>query len=767
MALLTQFPVRASRRSRVASPWLATVAVLLLGAAPAYAQVQRSFVNLGFEVPALVNPGCRVYIAASQVPGWQTTHPPTGTENSGNCVVPPGFIQTAPILELWRTPRNNSSGGEVRAPEGVQIAELNAAAASRIYQNVCLINGEQVAWRFAHRGRGSPSVRDIAEMKIGASATVVRVGTTNIGEYNPPIVSQGTATATPIPGNTSWVLYSGQFSYAGATGSTNMGFEAISAQGGATNGNLLDDIQIHLAPFVEFTQASSSSPEATGGNLPTLRVNGTVTTAFTVTVQITGGTATLGTDYTTPGNSTTLTINVPVGTYDGVSSSSLFALPVAITNDASTESNETIVFTILPPPVNNPPFLLASSATCGGAVQTTWTYTIVDDDASISLSKNAAAPVPVAGNAAQADVVYTIVASNPSATTTARYSLVDSPAFDADTSIVSASYRRNGGGATALPTATPWTLQPQWRALAPGASDTYVVTVRVNVNRGGSVGNDSCASPSTPGNGLHNAVRAVVQGSGGNPDANFDAHACQATPTPVWVTLRKQLQGRMAATDQAQVRIFSGGISAASATTSGSTLPALASTATLALPAGNVLQFEEAIKTNGTGADRALTGYRTSISCTNSGTPTTGLPTGPGVDAGNRQQWPEFSPAAGADLDCTIINAFRAADLRIVKTNDTDSVVSGSPVTYRITVSNDGPDAADGAILRDPAPTSGLQDCALAAAPACTASGGAACPATGAGAGQLSIANLQGAGVVLPTLPNGGSVTVSVTCTVQ
>jgi uncharacterized repeat protein (TIGR01451 family) len=740
--------------------------LLALGmAGGASAQVQRSFVNLGFEAPALVTPGCRVYIAATQVPGWQTTHVATASENSGGCVVPGGFVQTAPILELWRTPRDNSSGGSVSAPQGVQIAELNAAAASRIYQNVCLINGEKVSWRFSHRGRGSASVRDIAEMKIGASGTVVRVGTTNNGASDPLIVTQGTATKASVAGNTSWVRYQGDFTYAGASGQTNMGFEAISAQGGATNGNLLDDIQIELAPFVEFVQPSSSSPEATGGNLPTLRVNGTVTTAFTVTVRITGGTATRGTDYTTPGNSDTLAINVPVGTYDGASAASLFPVPVTITNDALAESNETILFAISAPPPTNPPFLLASSATCGGAVQTTWTYTIVDDDASISLSKNAAAPVPVAGNPAQADIAYTIVANNPSASTAASYSLVDTPAFDADASIVSASFSRNGGAATSLSGGGPWTLQPQWRTLAAGATDTYVVTVRININRGGSVGNDSCASPSAAGNGLHNAVRAVVQGSGGNPNMDFNSSGCQPTPTPVWVTLRKQLQGRVAATDQAQVRVFSGGIAAANATTTGSAMPASASTGTLVLAAGNIVQFEEAIKTGGTGADRPLIGYRPAISCSNAGTPTSGLPTGAGSDAGNRQQWPEFTPAAGADIDCTISNAVASANLGITKSNNLDSVVSGSQVTYGIAVRNAGPDAADGAVLADPVPT-GLQDCALAA-PACSASGGASCPATGSGAGQLSIANLQGTGVVLPVLPNGGAVTIQVTCTVQ
>ncbi len=753
--------MKPARRIRGWRHAASALAALLLLAGTVQAQVQRGFVNLGFEQPALQTPGCRVYIAASQVPGWNTTHPATPTENVGGCVVPPGFAQTAPILELWRTPRNNNSGGTVNARSGTQIAELNAVVASRIFQNVCLINGERVGWRFSHRGRGSDTVRDLMVMKVGASSSIVQVGTTNTGAFDAPAVSQGTANA-PVnaPGNPTWVDYSGSFTYTGATGSTNIGFEALN---GTTSGNLLDDIQIDVAPFVEFTQSSSSSPEAVGGNLPALRVNGNVFVPFTITVQITGGTATLGTDYTTPGNSSTLSVNVPAGTYDGVSASSLFTLPVTIVNDALPESNETILFGIVAPPPVNPPFLLASSTTCGGTVQTTWTYTIVDDDARISLSKNSVAPVAVPGNAAQADVTYTIVANNPSPVVPASYSLVDTPGFDPDVSIVSASFTRNGGTSTALAGSGPWTLQPQWRVLAAGATDTYVLTVRVNVNRGGSVGNDACGSPGAAGSGLHNAVRATVQGTLANTD--FDADACQKTPTPVWVTLRKQLTGRVVATDQAQVRIFSGGLIAASASTSGSTLPATASTGVVVLPAGNTLQFDESVKTNGTGADRPPAGYRTQITCSNAGTATPNLPSGPGTATATSQEWPEFSPGAGADIDCSISNTLNSADLAISKSNGATSVVSGSQTTYDLVVSNAGPDAADGAILRDPAPT-GLGSCILGA-PACAAAGGAVCPATGSGAGQLSVANLQGAGVVIPTLPNGGSVTVKLTCTVQ
>ena len=767
--------VRCKKLRQRAGRYVALLA-MLLAAGATQAQVQRSFNNLGFELPELTTNGCRVYINAAQVPGWQTTHPNNATENSGGCVVAGGLgTSPGPILELWQTPRDSSSGGTVTAPEGNQIAELNAVVASRIYQNVCLINGERVNWRFSHRGRASASVRDVAEMKVGASSTVIRVGTTNNGAFDTPVVSQGTANAPlNIPGNATWVRYTGDFTYTGATGVTNLGFEAISAQGGASNGNLLDDIQIQAAPFVEFTQPSSSTPESATSNVPTLRVNGTVFTSFDVTVSITGGTAALGTDYTTPGNSTTLTVSIPAGNYDGSSSGSLFALPVTVVNDALSEGNETINFAIAPPGGTAPAYQLRSSITCGGAVQTTWIYTIVDDDAGIALSKNAAAPVAVAGQPTQFDIVYTIVASNPGALLAANYSLIDSPGLDADASILSAGFSLNGGATTALAGSGPWTLQPQWRNLAAGATDTYVLTVRINTNRGGSAANDVCASPSTAGAGLHNSATATVQAvAGANP--GFSASACRNTPTPVWVTLRKQLPVRVLATDQFQVRLYSGGIVMTSATTTGTAVPATASTGLVVMPAGNTVQFEEALKASGTGTDQAPANYQPQLTCTNAAAGSaTVLPGGAGTALSTRQQWAEFSPAAGDDLDCVIVNNTNAANLTLSKTNTPalgpddqagDSVLQGAVTTYDIVVRNNGPVAANNAVVRDPA-APGLSACALGT-PACSASGGASCPAAGNAAGQLSMSNLQGSGVSIPVFPLNGAVTFKVACTVQ
>lgn len=731
---------------------------LLSGAAtvfPAAAQVQRSFLNPSFEVPALVasNPanGCYRQLDESQVPGWTTTHP--SQAGSGDCTSP--GASTGRLLELWRT---NFQG--VPARDANNYSELNAEASSRIYQNVCLINGEQIAWRFSHRGRGSATVPDVMDFNVGASQPIVRVGTTSNGVFNAVVVSQGTSTP-PAAGGNGWIDYNGMFAYGGSTGTTSLGFESISTGSGSnTVGNFLDNIQIQLRPFVEFTQPSSSTPESASSNLPTLRVNGTVFAAFNVTVLVTGGTAVLGTDYATPGNSSTITVNIPAGVYDGMSAASLFALPIAVTQDALIENNETILLQIQAPTGSPAPFLLNSGTNCGDAAQTTWTYTIVDDDANISLVKNAAVPVAVAGQPTQFDVAYTIVVNNPAPAVSANYSLSDTPGLDSDASIVSANYTLNGGAASALAGGGPWTLQPQWRALAAGASDTYVVTVRININRGGSAANDTCAAPSVAGSGLHNSATAVLQGAPDN--TAFNANACRNTPTPVWVTLRKQLTGRAIATDQAQVKLLSGGTQIAVATTAGSAAPASASTGLVVLPTGNTMQFAESVKENGTGADQLPANYHAVLACTNATAgSTTGLPSGAGTASGTRQLWTEFTPAAGDDLDCLITNSPASADLSITKTNNASSLVSGAQTTYDIVASNNGPDAVSNAVLRDPAPT-GLTGCVVAA-PACTATPGSTCPGTA----DLTIANLQGTGVPIPLIANGGSVTVRLSCTVQ
>jgi large repetitive protein len=98
-----------------------------------------------------------------------------------------------------------------------------------------------------------------------------------------------------------------------------------------------------------------------------------------------------------------------------------------------------------------------------------------------------------------------------------------------------------------------------------------------------------------------------------------------------------------------------------------------------------------------------------------------------------------------------------SADLSIIKGNGVSSVNAGGSTIYTVVVSNAGPSAVDGAVVKDPLAT-GLSKTGT---PTCgSATGGAVCP------GTVSNALLEGAGVVIPTLPSGGSVTFTISANV-
>lgn len=113
----------------------------------------------------------------------------------------------------------------------------------------------------------------------------------------------------------------------------------------------------------------------------------------------------------------------------------------------------------------------------------------------------------------------------------------------------------------------------------------------------------------------------------------------------------------------------------------------------------------------------------------------------------------------------TAVTAFNcvSTNLGITKTDALGTLTAGGTVSYTITVKSTGA-AANGSVLTD-TPSTGL----VCTAVTCTSAiNGAACPTVGAGAGQLSIANLiaPGTGVALNTLPNNGTITFAVTCSV-
>lgn len=314
---------------------LALLAICM--AAPAHAQL-RALQNPSFEANDPAGPGAANYeiLPIASVTGWSST---TGE------------------IELWDT---NFSG--VPAYAGVVFAEMNANTNGTLFQNICLINGEPFGWTFAHRARaGGPNTQTARFQVASSTGTVIQT-----------LATQASTTANQV-----WNVNTGSTTYTGASGMQRVQFTTTDA---GSYGNFLDAIQLALRPFVQISAASSTGAESVpSANMATLLVTGTPTSAINVIVNITGGTATRGTDYTTPGNAATFTVTIPAGTYYNTP----IALGISVVDDTALEASETISYSISA----GTGYTIANTTTCGATVQTTGTYTITDNDGRVTLRK--------------------------------------------------------------------------------------------------------------------------------------------------------------------------------------------------------------------------------------------------------------------------------------------------------------------------------------------------------------------------------------------
>lgn len=311
--------------------------MLLYSTAPARAQL-RSLQNSSFELNDPLGPGAPNYeiITNGSVVGWDST---TGE------------------IELWDT---NFNG--VPAYEGNVLAEMNANVNGTLYQNICLINGEPIGWTFAHRARPGGAATQTARFQVANSG-----GT----------VLQTLATQASTTANLIWNVNTGNTTYTGASGLQRVQFNTPDT---GSFGNFLDGIRLFLRPFIQLSAATGTAVESVpSANIPTLLITGLVTTPFTVNVNVTGGTATLGTDFTTPGGGASFTVTIPAGAYNNT------AIPLGITiiDDNVVEPSETIALTL----ATGGNYTVGHTVTCGSAARTTSTYTITDNDARVTLRK--------------------------------------------------------------------------------------------------------------------------------------------------------------------------------------------------------------------------------------------------------------------------------------------------------------------------------------------------------------------------------------------
>jgi uncharacterized repeat protein (TIGR01451 family) len=308
---------------------------------PAHAQIQRSFINTGFESNDPQGPGAANFqiLNDDQVPGWEAT-----TDE----------------IELW-----DSNFLSVPAFEGIVFAEMNANQPGALFQEVCLINGDRIRWSFAHRARSGGAATQTAQFQIANQSGAV-------------LQTLATQASTTSQGwNVNQNLTTG-VAYTGTSGLRRVQFTTTNS---GSVGNFLDGIQIFLNPFVEFSASNSSGIESVAStNLASLYISGAVQSAFSVSVQVTGGTATLSSDYSTPNGSNNFVVNIPAGNYNQTA----VPLGINITNDSLIEGSETIALSITPVPAN---YTIANSDVCGASARSISTYTIIDDDARLTLRK--------------------------------------------------------------------------------------------------------------------------------------------------------------------------------------------------------------------------------------------------------------------------------------------------------------------------------------------------------------------------------------------
>lgn len=439
----SRWPERGSPFGRTLAPYLVVIFGItsLLTMPVAFAQVQRSFLDLGFEQPVLTAPtpatGCYMQVDDSLLPGWSsaaTTPSSTGLA-SGNCTPPPPLGTTGNLVEMWTTRFLN-----VVAREGRQFAELNAVFAGRLYQNVCVVQGEQVGWQLSHRGR---SGTDVMSFNIDSSANQIMrgstgtngVGTVVAGSCGNGLVTGATCnapTTTTVSDSSStptltsgWADYTGTFTWNGTSGVHNFGFQAISSAGGNTSvGNLLDNIQVFLAPYTQLVGTATSGREDanTFFNVPLVTVVGNVQTAYTVNISVNtaSSTAVLGTDYNTPSGTATFGITIPAGNYDGTCNTtgtanssgtgpcSMFSAGITLIPNTVIQNNRTIVLSVVANPAI---YTIASTTTCGGTATASINYTIIDDDVDLKTTKKASTAAPQAG----VPFTYTVTYANNTA----------------------------------------------------------------------------------------------------------------------------------------------------------------------------------------------------------------------------------------------------------------------------------------------------------------------------------------------------------------
>lgn len=270
------------------------------------------------------------------------------------------------------------------------VAEVNSVAPSRLYYNICLIEGESlnVAYQFAPRsGAGNQQVKvGLWPINSGYPATALSSKNSQIRTFtsttNPGFTTE-TATLT-----------------APSAGQYQLGLEAVLPATGST-GNIIDDLTFTLIPLIDlgrtgaFVLKEGNASEAT--KALRLRINGTVGAGgITVALRRNGSAVDqdiqLGTPTGLVGTTPTIShpsadlwlVYVPAGAYDAgeVKGDTRYGItiPIEAVQDSQLENPESITFSLSDPGVDGSTGSgqwRSANPVCEGATQNTIEYDIL------------------------------------------------------------------------------------------------------------------------------------------------------------------------------------------------------------------------------------------------------------------------------------------------------------------------------------------------------------------------------------------------------
>ena len=375
-ATATYTPTMTSTATRTPSP---TVVPTVAGVVPTTSNPTintsiagvRTMANTSFEVTdssCSLNMGTWAFIRQEWMAGWFTAHP-LSQESCNDTKSGPSSYR--PIELNMRTD----------APDGRNVASLNADVASFLYQKLCVTSGETFEFEFYHTAGGTNRT-DIAALRMGIPSGLP-VGSVAADTYDREIIRASTtvgsaeavatsASKTDSSGTTGsavsvvsgWGKYSGTHTLpaTGYDGIRNIGFYGIQSICPGC-GNLLDKITLGLAPLMDMGSSRDATIVEGGAGSINIRINGRVTAGTTIILRKVLGVAVSDSDFsigtvsagalgtasvTHTTGSDSWEISVPAGDYDGgifpSNNRGGLTIPVSYLYDVTNDTGEYAMF---------------------------------------------------------------------------------------------------------------------------------------------------------------------------------------------------------------------------------------------------------------------------------------------------------------------------------------------------------------------------------------------------------------------------------------